>query len=145
MIKLPFVQRRRAMFTDIPEHTVECGECGAVFAVRAVKIKQSRVVCDGEALTLTYFVCPMCGKLYRIDLRDNRWYRLYDELEQARQRIERNWGKVSEDHIAKLQALAGAKLERLKQHNKYMQEKFAGEFTVANPQNGGTDTITYIP
>lgn len=55
---------------DIEKSTV-CDECNFVWKTSDTEIKSSKVTVRKEKLTVTYFVCPNCNKLYVVTV-DNK-------------------------------------------------------------------------
>ena len=71
---------------------VRCDECKAEFDLCSVEIKEAPCRIDTFDLTLCYFTCPTCNKLYRVCLKDRRYDELIAELNKSKKRIRRNFG-----------------------------------------------------
>ena len=51
---------------------VKCDECEHEFILEAVGIHEAIVQLNGVPVTLVYFACPKCNKIYRISIQDKR-------------------------------------------------------------------------
>ena len=123
--------------------TIKCDECGHEFPLKSAGIQETRVEGVQEALTLVYFTCASCGKVYACSLRDDRWHELRQDLDEAKRRVKRNWTRVSEDQLVNLQKIANKKLQKIKAHEDAMQRKYPGGFTVV--RRGATEHVKYEP
>ena len=122
---------------------IKCDECGFEFGIEDVDIRETRVECDQEVLTVLYFVCRRCDHVYTVCLKDDQFAVLESDLEDARRRIKKLWGNASEEQIKTAQRLAEKKLKRLQVHQERLKEKFPGAFTVTRVE--GTEFLAYEP
>lgn len=115
---------------------VKCDKCEHEFLLNAVGINDTNVIIDGQEYELQYFVCPECDKVYRILIKDSKYYKLVEELESAKKRIRRNWGKVGQRMQGMLNDVAMKKQERLKAYSIKLNQKFSGVFEFTVPESG---------
>lgn len=115
---------------------VKCDKCEHEFLLNAVGINDTNVIIDGQEYELQYFVCPECDKVYRILIKDSKYYKLVEELESAKKRIRRNWGKMGQQMQQTLNDVAMKKQERLKAYSVKLNQKFAGVFEFTVPESG---------
>ena len=126
-------------------NTVYCDDCKHEFSLNAVNIKQAAMTLDGQALTLVYFACPKCNKIYRIALQDERYDELRLDLEKTKKRIRRNHGSSNVEFAGTLNAMVQRKLQRLRDHTTKLNGKYPGTFVFAVPENGEGKIIKYLP
>ena len=55
------------------QKTIACDECGYEFPLESVNIQEQSVKCENEQLSLMFFTCPKCNKIYRVLLKDARY------------------------------------------------------------------------
>lgn len=115
---------------------VKCDKCEHEFLLNAVGINDINVIIDGQEYELQYFVCPECDKVYRILVKDSKYYKLVEELESAKERIRRNWGKVGQRMQQILNDVAMKKQEHLKAYSAKLNQKFTGVFEFTIPESG---------
>ena len=115
---------------------VKCDKCEHEFFLDAVGINDTNVIIDGQEYELQYFVCPECDKVYRILIKDSKYYKLVEELESVKKRIRRNWGKMGQRLQQTLNEVAMKKQERLKAYSVKLNQKFPGVFEFTTPENG---------
>lgn len=115
---------------------VKCDKCEHEFLLNAVGINDTNVIIDGQEYELQYFVCPECDKVYRILIKDSKYYKLVEELESAKKRIRRNWGKMGQQMQQTLNDVAMKKQERLKAYSVKLNQKFSGVLEFTTPENG---------
>ena len=77
--------------------TVICDECEHEFSMNSVNIQEVTMNLGGQALTLVYFTCPKCNKIYRITLKDERYEELKEDLERTKIRIRKNRGSRNDE------------------------------------------------
>lgn len=123
-----------------------CDECKYEFFLEAVNIKSAEVKINDQPLTLIYFTCPKCNKLYRVSLADARYFELKEDLEKTKKRIRRNHGSNNEEMHRMLNQMVNRKLERLRSHTDKLNKKFPGTFTlVVSENNHEEESIKYLP
>ena len=123
-----------------------CDECKHEFSMNAVEIKESPVKPGGQVLTLVYFTCPKCNKIYRVMLKDRHYEELKEDLEKTKKRIRKNSGKGNEELARMLNSMVIKKHKRLRNHVAILNEKFAGTFTFVASENNCEDKfILYLP
>lgn len=125
--------------------TVHCDDCKHEFSMDTVDIQQATVTLDGQVLTLVYFACPKCNKIYRITLQDERYDELRMDLEKTKKRIRRNHGSGSVEFAGTLNTMVRRKLERLRDYTTKLNGKYPGTFVFAVPENGEGKIIKYLP
>jgi RNase P subunit RPR2 len=126
--------------------TVYCDECKREFSVDPATIQEATIELDGQALTLVYFACPKCNKIYRVILKDKRYEELREDLERTKKRIRKNHGSGNEEFARRLNDMVFKKLERLRNHSASLNAKYPGTFTfVASENNHKEKSIKYLP
>lgn len=130
----------------IKHTTVNCDECNYEFSMNTVNINEATVNLHGQALTLVYFACPKCNKIYRITLKDKRYEELREDLERTKMRIRKNYGSRDDEFASTLHAMVIRKHNRLKNYLTQLNEKFPGTFAfVASENNHEDKIIKYLP
>lgn len=128
------------------ESRVICEECKHEFFLKAVKIESAEVKINNQQLTLIYFTCPKCNKLYRVSLADARYFELREDLEKTKKRIRRNHGSNNEEMHRMLNQMVNRKLERLRIHTDKLNKMFPGTFTLVVSENNHEEkSIKYLP
>jgi phytoene dehydrogenase-like protein len=123
-----------------------CDECKYEFSLNPVNIKEVTINLGGQALTLVYFACPKCNKIYRITLKDERYEELKEDLERTKMRIRKNRGSRNDELARLLNSMVIRKHERIRNHLTQLNNKFPGTFTfVASENNHKDKIITYLP
>ena len=125
--------------------TVFCDECKYEFSMNTVNIHETTMELRGQALTLVYFTCPKCNKIYRVTLKDARYEELREDLERTKKRIRKNHGSGNGEFARMLNDMVARKLERLRRHTSDLNGKFPGTFVFAVPENGEGKIIKYLP
>lgn len=126
--------------------TVYCDECKHEFSMNSVNIQEVTMNLGGQALTLVYFTCPKCNKIYRITLKDERYEELKEDLERTKTRIRKNRGSRNDEFARTLNSMVTKKHERMRNHLTRLNDKFPGTFTfVASENNHEDKIITYLP
>lgn len=126
--------------------TVRCDKCNHEFSLNTVKIEQAEVKINDQQLTLIYFTCPKCNKLYRVSLVDTRYFELKEDLEKIKKRIRRNHGSNNDELARALNQMVNRKLERLRNHVDKLNKMFQGTFTfVVSENNHEEKHIKYLP
>lgn len=128
------------------ESIVRCDECKYEFFLKAVEIKEAIVELNGVPVTLVYFTCPKCNKIYRISIQDRRYYELKEDLERTIKRIRRNYGSNNDEMARVLNSMCEKKHNRLKAYVDKVNQMFSGTFTfVASENNHKEQIIKYLP
>ena len=126
--------------------TVVCDECKQEFSMNAVDIQEVTIDLYGQALTLVYFTCPKCNKIYRITLKDKRYEDLKEDLERTKNRIRKNLGSGNDEKARVLNTMVMKKLQRFRNHLTNLNNRFPGTFTfVASENNHEDKIIKYLP
>lgn len=115
---------------------IKCDNCEYKFFLDAAGINDEDIIIDGQEYELQYFACPKCDKLYRVLLKDSKYYDLVEELADAKTRIRRSWGKLGQQMQQVLNEVAKKKQERLKAYSIKLNQKFSGVFEFTTPENG---------
>ena len=125
---------------------VICDECEHEFSLKTINIESAEVKINNQQLTLIYFTCPKCNKLYRVSLADARYFELREDLENTKKRIRRNHGSNNMETASVLNQIVLKKLERLRMHTDKLNKKFPGTFTfVVSENNHEEKSIKYLP
>lgn len=125
---------------------IKCDECKSEFFLKAVNIENAEVKVNDQQLTLIYFTCPKCNKIYRVSLVDARYFVLKEDLENAKKRMRRNHGSNNENMARMLNQVTNRKLERLRSHTDKLNKMFPGTFTfVVSGNNHEEKSIKYLP
>ena len=125
---------------------VKCDECEHEFILEAVGIHEAIVQLNGVPVTLVYFACPKCNKIYRVSIQDKRYYELKEDLEKTKKRIRRNHGSNNDEMARMLNSMVVRKHERLKAYVDKVNKMFTGTFTfVASENNQEEKSIKYLP
>ena len=125
---------------------IVCDECKHEFYLDAVGIHEAIVELNGVPVTLVYFACPKCNKIYRISIQDRRYYELVEDLEKTKKRIRRNHGRNNQEMARMLNSMVFKKKQRLKEYIDRVNKMFQGTFTfVASENNHKEQTIKYLP
>lgn len=125
---------------------VKCDECEYEFILEAVGIHEAIVELNGVPVTLVYFACPKCNKIYRISIQDRRYYELVEDLEKTKKRIRRNHGSNNQEMARMLNSMVFKKKQRLEEYVDKVNKMFPGTFTfVASENNHEEQTIKYLP
>lgn len=131
---------------EVKHATVRCDECNHEFSLNTVKIEQAEVKINDQQLTLIFFTCPKCNKLYRVSLTDARYFELREDLEKTKKRIRRNHGSNNEEMARVLNQMVNRKLERLRNHTDKLNKKFPGTFILEVSENNHEEkSIKYLP
>ena len=126
--------------------TIVCDECKHEFYLDAVGIHEDTVELNGVPVTLVYFACPKCNKIYRISIQDRRYYELVEDLEKTKKRIRRNHGSNNQEMARMLNSMVFKKKQRLEEYVDKVNKMFPGTFTfVASENNHKEQTIKYLP
>lgn len=125
---------------------IVCDECKHEFYLDAVGIHEAIVELNGVPVTLVYFVCLKCNKIYRISIQDRRYYELVEDLEKTKRRIRRNHGSNNQEMARMLNSMVFKKKQRLEEYVDKVNKMFPGTFTfVASENNHKEQTIKYLP
>lgn len=127
---------------------VKCDECKHEFYLdlEAVGIHEAIVELNGVPVTLVYFACPKCNKIYRISIQDRRYYELVEDLEKTKKRMRRNHGSNNQEMARMLNSMVFKKKQRLEEYIDKVNKMFPGTFTfVASKNNHKEQTIKYLP
>ena len=123
---------------------IVCDECKHEFYLDAVGIHEAIVELNGVPVTLVYFACPKCNKIYRMLLKDARYKELRVDLEKTKRRIRRNHGSNNVEFARTLNNMVFKKAERLENHCKKLLAKYNGTFTFVASENNSKE-IKYLP
>ena len=125
---------------------IVCDECKHEFYLDAVGIHEAIVELNGVPVTLVYFVCPKCNKIYRISIQDKRYYELVEDLEKTKKRIRRNHGSNNQEMARMLNSMVFKKKQCLEEYLDKVNKMFPGTFSfVASENNHKEQTIKYLP
>ena len=127
-------------------YLLRCDECDYEFLLNAAYINSAEVVINDQPLTLIYFTCPKCNKIYRIALKDKKYEELAEDLERTKNRIRNNHGSNNDELARVLNEMVRKKHERLRNHADRLDKQFPGTFTFVVSENNQKDRlIKYLP
>ena len=126
---------------------IVCDECKHEFYLDSVGINEAIVELNGVLVTLVYFACPKCDKIYRISIQDKRYYELVEDLEKTKKRIRRSFGKNNIEKAEMLNSMVFKKKERLANYVQAVNQMFTGTFTFVASENNNKENrkIKYLP
>lgn len=124
---------------------ISCDECKHEFFLNSVNIENAEVKINDQLLTLIYFTCPKCNKIYKVSLCDAHYFELKEDIEKTKKRIRRNHGSNNIEMASMLNQMVNKKLERLKSHTDKLNKKFPGTFTLVVSENNNEKSIKYLP
>lgn len=126
---------------------IVCDECKHEFYLDSVGINEAIIELNGVLVTLVYFACPKCDKIYRISIQDKRYYELVEDLEKTKKRIRRNFGKNNIAKAEMLNSMVFKKKERLANYVQAVNQMFTGTFTFVASENNNKENrkIKYLP
>lgn len=133
---------------NIEERTliIKCDKCEHEFFLKAVGINEAIVELNGVPVTLVYFACPKCNKIYRVSIQDKRYYELKEDLDKTKKRIRRLNGSKNFEMTKTLNSMVIKKRERLKAYAEAVRKAFPGEFVfVSSEINPKEKSIKYLP
>ena len=131
---------------EVMNATLICDSCKEEFSLGSVKIDKATIKVKKQTLTLEYFTCPKCNKIYRIMLKDKQYEKLKADLEKTKMRIRKNNGSGNEEFARLLNSMVIKKHNRLRNHVDNLHKKFPGTFTfVASENNHEEQIIKYLP
>lgn len=123
--------------------TVYCDDCGYLLANgqrNLIVVNESKVNIGAKKLVLTYFACPRCRKIYRVQLKDARFFQLAADLENAKHKLGH-----SKRNLLVLQRSVLTREQRLKEHADNLNKKYPGTFTFASLNKDKDGKIVYLP
>lgn len=125
---------------------IKCDECKEEFFLNTVNIDEAIVELNGTLVTLVYFTCPKCNKIYRVSIQDRRYYELKEDLEKSKKKIRKNYGSNDVETMRILNSMIVRKHERLKAHVSKVNKMFQGTFVFeASENNQEKNKIVYLP
>ena len=124
---------------------VMCDECKYELDMAAVKIEETEILLNGEKMTLSYFVCPNCRKIYKVCLSDKKYKNLVEDLEATKKRVVRSSGNGNIAFAKTLSKMVLKKVQRIKAHLSNLNGKYPGTFVFNNPDDKEDDSINYLP
>lgn len=128
------------------KYVLRCDECDHTFLLNAAYINEVKVEVNDQDLTLVYYTCPKCNKIYRITLKDKRYEELAEDLERTKNRIRKNHGSNNFEFARMLDGMVRKKHERLRNYVDRLNKQFPGTFTFMVSENNQKDKfIKYLP
>ena len=132
--------------SDANKYLLKCDGCKHEFLLNTANINEAEVEINGQRLTLVYFTCPKCNKIYRILLKDKRYQELAEDIERTKSRIRKNHGSNNNEWARTLDGMVRRKMERLRNHSDRLNKQFPGTFTFVVSENNHKDKfIKYLP
>ncbi len=129
----------------INSQVIFCDECKHEFLMSAVNINEQAICIEKQQLTLIYFTCPKCNKIYKVCLMDDKSKELKEDLEKTKKRIRRNRGSNNVEMASMLNNMVLKKQDRLKSYMNKLNGNYKGTFTYAASENNEQDKIIYLP
>ena len=125
---------------------IVCDECKHEFYLDAVGIHEAIVELNGVPVTLAYFACPKCNRIYRVSILDGRYYELVEDLEKTKKRIRKNHGSNNQKMARALNSMVFKKKQRLEEYVDKVNKMFPGTFIFVESENNHKEqTIKYLP
>lgn len=124
---------------------IKCDECKHEFFLNAVGINEAIVELNGVPVTLVYFACPKCNKIYRISIQDRRYYEMQEDIEKTKKRIRKYNGRHNMKMSDTLYSMIVKKQERLKAYVELVNKTFSGTFVFVTSENNQEKSIKYLP
>lgn len=124
---------------------IKCDECKHEFFLNAVGINEAIVELNGVPVTLVYFACPKCNKIYRISIQDRRYYEMQEDIEKTKKRIRKYNGRHNMKMSDTLHSMIVKKQERLKAYVELVNKTFSGTFVFVTSENNQEKSIKYLP
>lgn len=125
---------------------IKCDECEHEFFLEAIKIENADVKLNNKLLTLTYFVCPKCNKIYRITIKDERCKLLEEDIERAKLKVQKICCSGNIAHAIFLDEMLQKKIKRFRIHIEKLNEMFKGTFILVVSENNCEEkNIEYLP
>ena len=122
-----------------------CDECKTEFGSLAIEPLES-TISNLEGITLRFFTCPKCNKIYVITLINSDTKGLIEDLEKVKKRIRKNYGRMNEQMAQMLNDMVIKKHNRLKLSIDRLMAKYGGTFTFAASENNSKEVvIKYLP
>lgn len=123
-----------------------CDDCKKEFSMNSVDIEKANISLNGQEMVLVYFACPGCKKIYRIMLRDEKYYELNTDLQITKVRMRKAYDSGNKELARMLNEMVTKKHERLSNHVDKVNKKFPGTFTFVTYENKHKDKIIkYLP
>ena len=128
------------------EILTKCDECEYEFFLKAAGINEAIVELNGIPVTLVYFACPKCNKIYRVSIQDKRYYELKEDLEKTKKRMRKYNGRHNSEMSNMLYSMVAKKRERLKAYVELVHKTFSGTFVFVTSENNDKEKIIkYLP
>lgn len=125
------------------EKIIVCDKCNWNFNLESAEIKETSFLFNNKMYDLVYFVCPSCDEVYRILIRDKRFYELQEDLEKAKSRLNRTYQTGNAVLREKFYSIVLKKKQRLEEHVLKTNKLFSGNFVYECSDN--VDNIKYLP
>lgn len=123
-----------------------CDDCKYELSMKSVNIEEAIIDLGRQALTLVYFACPKCNKIYRIMLKDEQYETLKFDLETTKSRMRKAYDSGNEEFARTLNSMVMKKHQRLSNHVDNLNKKYPGTFTFVTSENNNEDKIIkYLP
>ena len=125
---------------------IKCDKCKHEFFLNSVGINEANIMLLDTPVTLVYFTCPKCNKIYRVSIQDKRYYEMKEDLEQTKNRMQKYNGRQNDEMSKTLYSMVVKKHERLKAYVEKVNHAFPGTFVfVASENNHEEKIIKYLP
>lgn len=113
--------RKRKMLTPIV-----CDSCGKTFCLSSDKIYEG--VVENTKISVSYFVCPKCKKVYSILIRDEKFNALQNDYIKTKERYEKLYKKYfgkneGEELLSQVFSSMLSKHQRLRQYEESLTAK----------------------
>ena len=132
--------------SKVKKTKIICDECKHEFFLGSVGINEAIVELNGVPVTLVYFACPRCDKIYRISIQDKRYDELVEDLEKTKKRLRKSFNKNNVEKAEMLSSMVFKKKERLASYVQAVNKMFPGTFTFVTSENNNKERkIKYLP
>lgn len=106
---------------------ITCDSCGKTFRLSSDKIQEG-VVENITKVSVSYFVCPKCKKVYTILIRDEKFGVLQDDYIKTKERYEKLYKKYfgkneGEELLSQVFSSMLAKQQRLRQYEESLMSR----------------------
>ena len=126
---------------------IKCDECNKTFEESTIHIYEQDVNIENRILSLTYFCCPRCGKIFPCALISDDMKEIQKDMQEQRAKLSRmikkqeSFGKgIYNPSIVFQIKSVQKKLDRLKIKSDKLMQRFNGQF--AFNEDG---EIVYLP
>ena len=117
---------------------MDCDVCGTTFALNALRVTKLNVPGE-DRLRLTYFTCPVCGRLYRVVLNDRSTDQMKSKMDADIEECLNYMRTLNPGDSYGFNQLNGEILEIRQRYEDaigQLNDRYSGEFYLGNPRTG---------